>query len=71
MMKFENEVLDRDRVISELKAENKTLEKILQQREADYLVLQEAFDKKEDLTAQQDVVILENKVREYGNIIRY
>lgn len=71
MMKFENEVIDRDRIVSELKAENKTLEKMLQQREADYVSLLKQAESRQDVTAMHTIALLENKATDLQNVIRY
>jgi hypothetical protein len=71
MMKFENEVIDRDRIVIELKAENKTLEKMLQQREADYVGLLKHSESKQDVTAVHTIALLENKATDLTNVIRF
>ncbi len=62
-------VVDRDRVIIELKQENKTLENLLKQREEDYDGLQKAVEIGREEAAHHTIVILENKVTELTNII--
>jgi hypothetical protein len=75
VMRLDNDLRDRDRVIDELRGENKTLEKLLKATEDDLLKLHvtstgNAIPDQNAITIEQKVVMLENRVRELLSTIQ-
>jgi chromosome segregation ATPase len=65
VMRLENEVRDRDRVIASLQEENKSLDKLIKQREDEYILLTDELQTmKKKLILSADPALTENKVKE-------
>jgi DNA repair exonuclease SbcCD ATPase subunit len=71
VMKLENEVADRDRVIDELKSENKTLNKMIKQREDEFTTLQQSqMSRSDQIAFRQQIVSLENEIKHLQDVIQ-
>lgn len=65
VMRLENELRDRDRVIGSLKEENKTLDKLIKQRAEEFLELTTDLQQtKTKLISSVDPIIAENRAKE-------
>lgn len=65
VMRLENELRDRDRVIGILKDENKTLDKLSKQRVEEFIIITDELQQaKSKLITSLDPVITENKTKE-------
>jgi hypothetical protein len=66
VLRLENQLKDRDRVITEVSSENKTLDKMIKKTEEEVIKIrkEEANSQKEEIAAEHLIANLENRITE-------